>query len=96
MLKEENAERRRVLIEGIGYERIIDELEAKELSSFREYKLFQVAQEVDVEPIMLLTMTCPSTEHKHCLRVPPDMTSAEEAVTWCNWGTHPEEFITEH
>nr|WP_264196540.1 hypothetical protein [Microseira wollei] len=37
-------------------------------------------------------MTCPSTGHIHALRVPPDMTSAREAIRWVNWGIDPEEF----
>jgi leucine-rich repeat protein SHOC2 len=44
------------------------------------------------EPIMLLKMICPSTNHVHVLRVPPDMTSAEAAITWVNHGIHPDEF----
>jgi leucine-rich repeat protein SHOC2 len=44
------------------------------------------------EPMVLLKMTCPSTAHIHILRVPPDMESAEEAITWVNHGIHPDEF----
>lgn len=42
-----------------------------------------------LEPIVLLKMTCPSTQHVHILRVPPDMRSAEDAITWVNHGVHP-------
>jgi hypothetical protein len=34
----------------------------------------------------------PSTGHIHILRVPPEMTSAEAAITWVNHGIHPDEF----
>jgi hypothetical protein len=44
------------------------------------------------EPMLLLKMTCPSTQHIHILRVPPEMTSAEAAITWVNHGIHPDEF----
>jgi leucine-rich repeat protein SHOC2 len=37
-------------------------------------------------------MTCPSTGHIHMLRMPPDMTSAEEAIVWVNQGIHPDQF----
>ena len=47
------------------------------------------------EPMVLLKMTCPSTGHIHILRVPPEMTSAETAITWVNHGIHPEEFAVQ-
>jgi leucine-rich repeat protein SHOC2 len=47
---------------------------------------------VDLEPMVLLKMTCPSTAHIHILRVPPEMTRAEVAITWVNHGIHPDEF----
>jgi leucine-rich repeat protein SHOC2 len=47
------------------------------------------------EPIVLLKMTCPSTQHIHILRVPPEMASAEAAITWINHGIHPDEFAVQ-
>jgi leucine-rich repeat protein SHOC2 len=47
------------------------------------------------EPMLLLKMTCPSTQHIHILRVPPEMTSAEAAITWVNHGIHPDEFAVQ-
>jgi hypothetical protein len=95
LLEEQNAELRRVLIQGIGYSRICQELEAKEIDSWREYNLLEIVQNVDVEPIHLLKMTCPSTGYIHASRVPPDIESAREAVSWINWGVDPEEFAVE-
>jgi hypothetical protein len=95
LLKEENSELRRVLIENIGYEKICQELEAKKLSAWREYELLRIAENVDVEPVHILKMTCPSTGHIHALRTPPDIKDARQAVTWCNWGTDPERFVIE-
>ena len=92
LLEEPNAELRRVLIQGIGYARICQELQATELDSWREYTLLRLDHEVDVEPIYLLKMTCPSTGFIHAMRVPPTMKSAHEAISWVNWGTNPEEF----
>jgi internalin A len=91
LLTEENAELRRVLIEGIGYDRIIQELSAKQIDSWQEYALLQI-DNADVEPICLLKMTCPSTGFIHALRVPPNLTSAREAIRWANWDIDPEEF----
>jgi leucine-rich repeat protein SHOC2 len=47
------------------------------------------------EPMLLLKMTCPSTQHIHILRVPPEMTSAEAAITWVNHGIHPDKFAVQ-
>ena len=91
LLTEKNAEVRRVLIQGIGYDRIIQELEAKQIDSWQEYALLQI-DNADVEPICLLKMTCPSTGFIHALRVPPNLTSAREAIGWVNWDIDPEEF----
>jgi internalin A len=91
LLAEKNAEVRRVLIEGIGYDRLIQELSAKQIDSWQEYALLQI-DNADVEPICLLKMTCPSTGFIHALRVPPNLASAREAIGWVNWDIDPEEF----
>ena len=90
--KEDNAELRRVLMQGIGYGRICQELEAEELDTWQKYILLKIDNNVDIEPIYLLKMTCPSTGFIHALRVPPDVKSAREAIRWVNWGIDPEEF----
>ncbi len=95
LLKEDNAELRRVLIQGIGYERMIKELQAIELDSYQEYTLLAIDNDIDVEPIYLLKMTCPSTKFIHVLRVPPDVTSAREAICWVNWGIDPKDFAVQ-
>lgn len=94
ILSENNAELRRVLIQGIGYARICTELQATELDSWAEYSLLKIDQIIDVdrEAIYLLKMTCPSTGLIHALRVPPNMQSAREAIAWVNWGVDPLEF----
>ncbi|MDZ8051624.1 MAG: DUF6745 domain-containing protein [Aulosira sp. ZfuVER01] len=92
LLTEENAELRRVLIQGIGYARICQELQAIELDTWAEYTLLKIDADVDEEAIYLLKMTCPSTGFIHALRVPPEMKSAHEAICWVNWGIAPEEF----
>jgi internalin A len=91
LLTEDNAELRRVLIQGIGYDRICQELSAKQIDSWQEYELLQI-DKADVEPICLLKMTCPSTGFVHALRVPPNLTSARKAIRWVNWDIDAEEF----
>jgi hypothetical protein len=95
LLEEQNAELRRVLIQGIGYSRIASELGAIELDSFQEYSLLKIDTDVDIEPIYMLKMICPSTGYIHVLRVPPNVNSAKEAIRWVNWGIDPEEFAVQ-
>ncbi|MEG4302476.1 leucine-rich repeat domain-containing protein [Microcoleus sp. D3_18a_C4] len=91
LLTEDNAELRRVLIQGIGYERIIQELSATQIDIWQEYALLKIDKASDWEQIYLLKMTCPSTGFIHVLRV-PHLTSARKAIRWVNWGIDPEEF----
>ncbi|AFZ07936.1 hypothetical protein Osc7112_3572 [Oscillatoria nigro-viridis PCC 7112] len=107
LLTEQNAEVRRVLIQAIGYRRICQELPATELDKwvatggypYQEYTLLKIENNIDIEPIYLLKMTCPSTGQVHVLRVPPKVRSssrasltAKEAISWVNWGIDPEKF----
>ncbi|MEG3923501.1 leucine-rich repeat domain-containing protein [Microcoleus sp. T3B2] len=92
LLREDNAELRRVLIQGIGYARLCEELLATKIDIWQEYALLQIYNNAEAEPIILLKMTCPSTGFIHALRVPPDLTSAREAIRWVNWDIDPEEF----
>lgn len=87
LLEEDNAELRQALIH-----RISEELDIVELDSFQEYTLLKSNKDVDLDPIYLLKISCPSTGFTHLLRVPPDMKSAREAIAWVNWGIEPEEF----
>ncbi len=95
LLTEPNAELRRVFIQGIGYSRICQELQATEIDSWREYTLLRIDNNIDIEPIHLLKMICPSTRYIHATRVPPHIRSAREAITWMNWDIDPEEFTVE-
>lgn len=90
LLEEKNAEIKRLLIQTIGYEKIGTELQATEIDNWKEYTLIKINSEIDIEPIYLLKMTCPSTGHPHILRVPPEVKSARQAITWINWGIDPE------
>lgn len=95
LLIEQNSEVRRRLIQKIGYEKILRDLQSTELDRWQEYTLLRINSSVDIEPIHLLKMICPSTLHIHVLRVPPTMTSAREAIRWVNGGIDPEEFIVQ-
>ncbi|MEG4106185.1 DUF6745 domain-containing protein [Microcoleus sp. S13_C5] len=108
VLKEQNAEVRRALIQGIGYDRICQELAVTELDSWQEYTLLSIEFDDDFDnvgnakPVYLLKMTCPSTGCIHALRVPPNVRSssrasltAQEAIRWVNWDIDPEEFFVQ-
>jgi leucine-rich repeat protein SHOC2 len=111
LLDEKNVEMRRLLIQHVGYEKVCQELDAVEIDNWREYTLLKIddievfydletenwgiPEEISREPMVLLKMTCPSTGHIHILRVPPEMTSAEAAITWVNHGIHPDEFTVQ-
>lgn len=95
IVTEKNSELRRILIKEIGYEKIISTLPVKKIDTWREYELLRVEVEDLPVPVQLLKMTCPSTKDIHILRTPPDMVSAEAAITWHNHGIHPSEFEIE-
>lgn len=99
---ENNAEVGRVLFQAIGYRKSCQELPAIELDTWQEYTLWQINNQVDVEPIYLLKMTCPSTGYIHALRVAPQVRSskrasltASAAISWVNWGIEPGDFAVQ-
>lgn len=102
LLDEDNTEVRSILIAHLGYDKVCEELKGIKIDSWREYALLKIDRiemvydedgDPDyIEPMVLLKMTCPSTGHIHILRVPPEMTSAEAAITWVNHDIHPDKF----
>ncbi len=82
LLSEPSAEIRRVLLQGISYNRIWQNLTAIEIDSWQEYTLVKVNNDGEVEPTYLLKMTSPSSGSIHVIRVPPNILSAREAIRW--------------
>lgn len=84
-IAESNAERRRVMIERMGYLRFADEVGAKVLDSDQDAggprELLHVDLEDD-EPLVGLACRCPSTDRQYFLRVPPTMKSCHQAAAW--------------
>jgi len=60
----------------------MSKLPNKLIHSDGNMELRKITQEIDIEPIMLLKVVCPSTNHEYCLRVPPGMTDCEIARKW--------------
>ncbi len=85
ILAEPNAELRRVMMERMGFERFLNEANPEVLDSdvapggWR--KLFRVSLEGD-EPLVCVSVGCPSTERRYLLRVPPTMATCHQAVAW--------------
>ena len=94
ILTEGNAELRRVLIQNIGYAKMCKDLEAKTLDKWREYELLKI-ENVDIEPVVMLKMVCPSTKLIHAHRVAPNIVTAREAIVAINQGINPESFVSE-
>lgn len=97
LIDEPNAEIRRILIQRIGYAKLCQALNWVVIDTWGEYTLLKIEHDIfyDSEPVHLLQMICPSTGHLHVRRVPPDLTSARDAVCWINWGIAPEEFLVQ-
>ncbi len=85
ILDEKNTEIRRVMMERIGYERFLIEVNAKvidrDTDAGGERSLVKVELPND-EPFVAVSVGCPSTGRKYVLRVPPTIQSAHAASAW--------------
>lgn len=85
VMAEANVERRRVLMERMGFERFIEAVDATVLDKDKDAggprKLLRVEVEDD-EPLVCLSVICPSTQRHFMLRVPPTMKTCRQAVAW--------------
>ena len=85
VLKERNAERRRVMIERMGVDRFMREADAKRLDADLDpggpRELLRVTMQGD-EDIVCLSVNCPSTGRHYLLRIPPTMKTCHQAAAW--------------
>jgi hypothetical protein len=95
ILKTENVEIRRVLIERFGYEKFLEQvggvIRDRDRDAGGERQLICIAFDDD-EPLMLLKVICPSTQHIHVLRVPPHMRSCHQAAAWIAGFNNPDDY----
>jgi hypothetical protein len=95
ILAERNAELRRVMVERFGFERFMSEAKAEVLDKDRdpggERQLLRVPMEND-EPIVCVSVFCPSTARRFFLRVPPGMTTCRAAIAWTAGFDNPDEY----
>lgn len=85
ILSERNAERRRVMIERLGYLEFAEKAGAQQLDADSdpggERQLLRIELEDD-EPLVGLACHCPSTQRQYFLRVPPDTKTCHQAAAW--------------
>jgi hypothetical protein len=85
VLNTENVELRRVLLERMGFERFLEEVDAQILDQDRdpggERRLMRVPFPGD-EAFVAIWVICPSTDRNYVLRVPPTMTCCHQAAAW--------------
>jgi hypothetical protein len=86
ILSEQNVEIRRVMIERVGHERFLLEVNARPVHQDETGALYRIELPGD-EPISLVHVTNSTPEpdgslKKYVLRVPPNMERAREAVAW--------------
>lgn len=95
ILAEPNTEVRRVMMERIGYERFLAEVNAQILDQDTdaggERTLVRV-ELPDDEPFVAVSVACPSTGRQYVLRVPPNIKTAHAASAWLAGFDNPEAY----
>lgn len=94
ILQERNAEVRKLIIEKIGWTKILSDLDAELVNQWNSYELYRIQPQDQLirESFQLLKMKCPSAGSDYVLCVPPRINTAGEAITWINRGIAPELF----
>jgi hypothetical protein len=95
ILRTDNVEIRRVLIERLGYETFLHQvggvIHDRDTDAGGERQLICIAFDDD-EPLMLLKVICPSTGHIHVLRVPPYMRTCHQSAAWIAGFDNPDDY----
>lgn len=95
ILAEQNAEKRRVLLERMGYERFMEQAEARVLNEDQDRggkrQLLRVEMTGD-EPLVCLSVRDPSTGRQYLLRVPPTTTTCHQAAAWIAGFDNPNDY----
>jgi hypothetical protein len=94
-LKEPNAEVRRVMIERMGFERFLRDADATVIHTDSDAggkrQLLRVALAND-EPLVVVSVNCPSTGRHYLIRVPPTMQTCHQAVAWTAGFDNPDDY----
>jgi len=85
VLAETNSEKRRVLLERMGYESFIEQAQAEILDTDTDpggkRQLLKVTMRGD-EDLVCVAVKCPSTGRQYVIRVPPTMRTCHQAAAW--------------
>ncbi|MCW0220594.1 MAG: hypothetical protein OJI67_19865 [Prosthecobacter sp.] len=96
VLAEANSEVRRVMIERIGFERFLQESNASVLHEDTDpggpRQLLRVELQND-EPLVCVSVRCPSTSRHYLIRVPPQMETCHQAVAWTAGFDNPDDYV---
>jgi hypothetical protein len=91
IMQQQNIELRRVMLERLGYEAFFRQAQAQELDRDVDpggvRRLLRVEFEARNrwerdEPLVCLSVLCPSTARHYIIRVPPTMESCRQAAAW--------------
>jgi hypothetical protein len=95
ILAERNIERRRVMLTRFGFERFLDAVSAEVLDEDRDLggprRLLRVPLPND-EPLVCLSVHCPSTGRRYLIRVPPATESCRHAAAWVAGFDNPDDY----
>jgi hypothetical protein len=95
VLNEKNSELRRVMMERIGFERLLSEANATVLDRDQDAggprELLHVKLEGD-EDLVCVSVRCPSTARHYLIRVPPTMKTCHQAVAWTAGFDNPDDY----
>lgn len=95
VLGESNVERRRVLLERMGYDAFLERADAQVLDRDRdpggERRLLRVPLQGD-EDLVCVAVICPSTGRQYIIRVPPKVRSCRQAVAWIAGFDNPNDY----
>jgi hypothetical protein len=95
ILEEPNAEKRRVMLERMGYETFLADANAVVLDEDRDpggpRRLVKVPMAGD-EDLVCVSVICPSTGRQYVLRVPPTTTTCHQAAAWVAGFDNPDDY----
>ena len=95
VLAEPNAELRRVKLERIGLERFVAEVQPEILDEDRDAggqrRLLKIKMNGD-EDLVCVAVSCPSTQRKYLIRVPPTTQTCHQAVAWTAGFDNPKDY----
>ncbi len=96
VLRESNAELRRVLLERMGTEKFMLEATPKLLDKDEdkggERQLLKIAFDDEDEDLVCVKFQCPSTARQYLIRVPPDTLTCKQAIAWMAGFDDPNEY----